>query len=66
MSEGVWIALISASGVLGTALITGLVTVINLIVAQSKSTTTAISEERDYWKSVALEYRAQEQKGGDG
>lgn len=67
MSEGMWIALISASGVVGTSLITGLVAVINLIVNQSKSTITAVTEERDYWRSIAESYRAAEQpKGDDG
>lgn len=67
MSEGMWIALISASGVVGTSLITGLVAVINLIVNQSKSTITAVTEERDYWRSIAEAYREAEQsKGADG
>lgn len=66
MSEGMWIALISASGVLGTSMITGLIAVINIIVSQSKSTISAVTEERDYWRSVAMRYRSQEENGGDG
>ncbi len=67
MSEGMWIALISASGVVGTSLITGLIAVINIIVNQSKSTITAVTEERDYWKSIAMDYREmQGTKGDDG
>ena len=67
MSEGMWIALISASGVLGTSLITGLIAVINIIVNQSKSTITAVTEERDYWRSIAMDYREKQvAKGDDG
>lgn len=67
MSEGMWIALITASGAVVTALITSLIAVINIIVNQSKSTITDLVSERDYWKDLALECRLRHgQKGDDG
>lgn len=67
MSEGMWIALISASGVFGTALVSLLIAVINIIVGQSKSTIDALESERDYWQELAMNYRERlDAKGGDG
>ncbi len=67
MSEGMWIALIAASGTFLTALVSLLVAVINIIVNQSKSTITELASERDYWKDLAMGYRSDlDPKGGDG
>ena len=61
MTEGMWIALISGSFLLAGGLVTAVVTVLNIVAGQSKS----IAEERDYWRSVALQERTRNETEAD-